>query len=161
MPRKAEWIHQIERVVRELERISDPYICRSMVQALFHVSPRQAVRILNRLGSGATGKSLLMDRFQMIERLRALAFDEDVQFEFLRREKLEMQLDRVRSELQARRRPIQVPEELAVDGLPAGVHLMAGCLTIDFRNAEELLSRLFAFAQTVAADVDGFERRLL
>ena len=46
----------------------------------------------------------------------------------------------------------------AVEGLPPGIRVVPGEITVTFSTVEEGLQRLFLLAQTITADYDRFAR---
>jgi len=48
--------------------------------------------------------------------------------------------------------------ERSMASLPPGICLRPGSLTVEFGQAEDLLSKLFVLAQAAAQDFDGFRR---
>jgi hypothetical protein len=159
VPRKTEWIHRLDATIEALAAFPSPTIDRSTVQKLLAVSPRQALRILNRLGAYTAGKSLLIDRAELLGKLHALQADPSVVFERRRRERVEVTLDQTRRDLAARR--IRIPAQADVwsrqtSDLPAGIRLAPGKLEFSFQTTEELLGQLFELAQAVANDLERF-----
>jgi hypothetical protein len=45
-----------------------------------------------------------------------------------------------------------------IHALPAGIRLVPGSLSVEFRDPQELLQRLFALSQAMANDFECFER---
>ncbi len=45
-----------------------------------------------------------------------------------------------------------------MEGLPAGVHLNSGELSIKFEAVEDLLSKLYELGQTIANDFERFKQ---
>ncbi len=154
MPRKTEWTRRIEPVLAELGSLSSPWIDRTAVARLFGVSPRQALRILHRLGAGLAGEALLIERSTLMVRLEELAQDESVRFELARHERVADELHRVRKRsVAATLRLPAVPSELAA---LVGVTIAPGLVQVQFQTAEELLARLLALAHLAADDMDAF-----
>lgn len=157
MPRKPEWIHHIDSALAELHALESPFIDRLTLQSLLHVSPRQALRILNRLAPSAAGTSLLLPRLDLITKLQAIRDGEDSRFEIRRRDRLSHQLNRLRRDLKARQIRIEAaqPVELLAS-LPHAIHLSPGRLEIQFTTAAELLTLLLSLGQAITNDFDRF-----
>jgi hypothetical protein len=49
------------------------------------------------------------------------------------------------------------PEPAGPAGLPPGVELKEGRLTVEFQGVEELLGKLYGIARAAAEDFGGFE----
>ena len=160
MPRRTEWIQYLPQAIDELRALPSPTIDRRTLQSLLHLSPRQAIRILSSLGAYTAGKSLLIERELLIERLEILTATGPVRFEQRRHERVAQHLERYRTEQRARRKQITVPtgvESTRIASLPPGVTLLPGTLSIDFATAEDLLAKLFALAQAISNDYAAFE----
>ena len=160
MPRKTGWIHQIPDALAELEQLPSPVVDRATVERLLGVSPRQALRILGKLGSFRAGRNLLANRRELAEALRQYAERPEVASETRRRERVESQLIRLRGELRARRVPVPVRADVwerRFGDLPVGIELQAGELRIRFGTAEDLLRKLLELSQAIANDYSRFE----
>ncbi len=158
MPRKPEWIHHIDSALAELGLLPSPFIDRRTLQSLLHVSPRQALRILNRLAPSSAGASLLIPRIELIAKLQSLRDGEDSQFEIRRRDRLSDQLNRLRRDLKARQVRIEAaaqPVELLAS-LPPAIRLAPGRLEIRFTTAAELLTLLLSLGQAMTNDYHRF-----
>jgi len=82
--------------------------------------------------------------------------------EWRRKERLAERLEAMRRLQVGARVAIAVEPEVMSQrwpDLPAGVGLSPGALHIQFQSSEELLSKLFALAQAIANDYEGFEKR--
>lgn len=157
MPRKPEWIHHIDSALAELDLLASPFIDRLTLQSLLHVSPRQALRILNRLAPSSAGTSFLIPRLDLIAKLQAIRNGEDSQFEIRRRDRLSDQLNRLRRDLKARQVRIEAtqPVELLAS-LPPPIRLTPGRLEIQFTTASELLTLLLSLGQAMTNDFERF-----
>lgn len=156
MPRRTEWTHRIDAALKELGSLPCPTVDRRTVEHVLGVSPRQALRILERLGAYSAGQALLIDRLELIDKLERMGQGEEVVFEQRRRERVEEHLAAFRKEQAARKRRIAVVEPRRAR-LPEGVELFAGRLEIGFVSPEDLLAKLYGLAQAIAADYEAFE----
>lgn len=163
MPRHTEWIQRIPTALAELRSLPCPTIDRRTFQSLFHLSPRQSIRVLSSLGCYSAGKSLLIERTDLIAKLQALEASDSVRFEQARHDRVSRHLDRFRADQRSRHKRITVtPESLAthISSLPPDVSLQPGTLQIRFSGAEDLLSKLFTLAQAISADYTAFEQAI-
>ena len=161
MPRKSEWVHRIPAALQALEQSPAPLLDRGDLEQLLNVSPRQALRLLHRLGAAAIGKNLVIDRQELCERLGAVAAGEDLQYERRRLQRLDRTLARLARDSRARSIPVRAdPEACRADfpALPTSVRLRPGRLEIDFETPEELLTRLYELSQAIANNYAQFER---
>ena len=160
MPRHTEWIHHIPTALAELRALPCPTIDRLTLQALLHVSPRQALRILASLGCYSAGKSLLIERHHLIAKLEALLLTDPVRIEQSRRQRVSQHLEQYRRHQQSRQKQIRLsPDSLPtrIASLPLDVSLQPGSLHIRFAGPEDLLAKLFALAQAISSDYSAFE----
>jgi hypothetical protein len=164
MPRHTEWIQHIPHALSELHTLPCPTIDRRTVQLLFHVSPRQAVRILSALGCYTAGKSLLIERRDLIAKLECLSTSAAVRQEQTRHQRVSRHLEHYRRDQHARQKRIPVqPQALprCIASLPSDVSLQRGNLHIRFASAEDLLAKLFSLAQAISSDYAAFEQAIL
>jgi hypothetical protein len=159
MPRQTEWFHRIPQALEELRGLAAPLVDRQTLQELLHVSPRQALRILHRFAPFSAGKTLLIDRLELIGKLEQLGLGEEPQWAMRRRDRLDQHLDSVRRQLAARRVRIQAPRQMLehMADLPANIQLTPGRLLIEFQDAQELLLRLMELAQAISNDYPRFQ----
>jgi hypothetical protein len=156
MPRQVEWIHKIPEILDCLRGDPAQLLDRAAVEKLFAVSPRQAVRILQRMEAASVGGAKVMDKERMITRLMELQQDENVVFEYNRREQLHRKLEESRAEIRLRRIQIPAPAEVSLQGLPEEIQLEPGKLQIRFSSSVELLQNLMLLAQAISLDWDTF-----
>ena len=160
MPRKAEWMQRVPQALDELRSFPAPVIDRAILETVLRVRRRVAIRLMNRLGGFQAGKTFLIDRHQLIDRLEHLARGEDFAVERNRRAQLADELERSRRLAPGRKVRIDtvadVRERILKD-LPAGVHLKPGELRIEFFGAEDLLRHLFELSQAMVNDYGRFQ----
>ena len=161
MPAEPQWLLRLPEIIEELAALSAPVIDRSVIERVFRVRRRRAIHLLGWFDGYQAGRTFLVERDSLLRQLRNLAAGERFTFEKRRHEKLTDSLERIRSERQAARIAVPVlaaPNPgAAVAGLPPGVQLRRGCLTVDFDGVQELLGKLYQIAQAAAADFSGFE----
>jgi hypothetical protein len=162
MPGQPSWIDRLPEILESLEAPGfPPFLDRPAVEVLFGVRRRQAIELLRRFGGYQVGKTFLAPREMVAGFLRhpqrwSAAAEERGRFERVRNA-----LGDARQELDQRRIAIPTRKEtlrIEFSGLPAGILLEAGKLTVDFATPAELLEKLFALAQALGNDYDTFER---
>ena len=79
-------------------------------------------------------------------------------YEQRRRERVVAELDKALKYRQAAAVKISVRPEASyqMEGLPAGIHLKADELSIEFKDIQDLLSKLYELGQTIANDFERF-----
>jgi hypothetical protein len=163
MPDQPSWIGFVPQILRDLEAPGGPpFLDRSAVEALFGVRRRQAIELLRRFGGYQIGKTFLVPREAVVRFLRDPERWPAVAGEKARFERVLSALGQARAELHQRRIPIPAQTEalrLELSGLPPGIRLEAGQLTVQFAAPLELLEKLFALSQILTNDYEAFERQ--
>lgn len=159
MPDQPSWYQRIPQILKILETTSLPVLDRYSVEKLFGVGRRQAVRIMARLGGYQAGRTSLIERDELAQRLRLLAGGVSVERAVGRRQRIWQILRGETSRLRALGvtiTPPQIPPRLA--NLPAGVDLRPGRLVVTYTEPIQLLERLYALAQALTVDYENFEK---
>jgi hypothetical protein len=160
MPRQSQWIQALPEILPVLAGAPpEAPVDRAAVETLFRLSPRQATRLLHRLGAERCGGALVLATGVLRARLEQLAHSDAVQFELARRQRLAARLEQARREARGRQVRIPAAEPAAPIYADPHVQLMPGQLRIDFEHPAELVERLWRLAQAAAEDWSGFEAR--
>ena len=162
MPAKARWLLRVPEILAELSVLDVPVVDRAVCERLFGLRRRRAIDLIRGFGGYQAGRTFLMDRPKLIERLEQIRDSPDFKMEWRRKERLTERLDAMRRLQAGARVAIAVePETLSqrLPDLPEGVGLSPGALHIQFQSPEELLSKLFALAQAITNDYEAFEKR--
>jgi hypothetical protein len=101
---KPCWWNRIPEICAALSASECPVIDRSAVETLFGLRRRQAINVLIRFGAYQLGRTFLIDREQLIQRLEALHAGNDCQFEVARREQVSAEIAKIQR-TQRRRGP--------------------------------------------------------
>jgi hypothetical protein len=162
MPAKAQWLLRVPEILEELSALDVPVVDRALCERLFRLRRRRAIDLMRCFGGYQAGRTFLVERSKLAERLAEIRDGADFKVESRRKERLTGKLDAIRR-LQVGARvaiPIE-PETLSqrLPDLPPGIGLSPGELHIRFESSEELLSKLFALAQAIANDYEAFEKR--
>ena len=168
MPDKPLWFDRLPQAIRELEENPEPWVHRPTLEALLGIGRRRAQQLLSPLAHHRIGTSLVARRADVIAHLKLVAVGEAAWYEERRRKQLWTQIDEVRrgwvrqtpvlvevSEAQIRR-----VERLDFDGLPEGVELAAGSITLRFREPDEALQKLMALAMAISRNRQAFDERV-
>ena len=162
MPDQPSWIVRVPEILEKLEAPgAPPFLDRPAVEALFGLRRRQSITMLRRFGGYQVGKTFLAPRRAVVDYLRQPERWSAAAGEKGRFEKVCSSLGEARQELDLRRIPIPAAAETVrpnLSGLPAGVRLQPGELTIAFASPAELLEKLFALAQALGNDFETLER---
>jgi hypothetical protein len=162
MPDQPLWIERVPKILETLESPgAPPFLDRPAVEILFGVRRRQAIQLLRRFGGYQVGKTFLVSREAVAGFLRDPRRRTAADMEKGRFERVSNALGAARRELHQRRIAIAVAPEtpgLAISGLPEGIRLEAGRLTVHFEKPLELLQKLFSLSQALANDFESFER---
>ena len=114
-------------------------------------------RLMHRFGAQPLGNALVLDRKELIRRLKAIRRGRPFSIELDRRHSLTETLR------QARTHSIRVPvatdiHRIHLESLPDGVTLSPGRIEVAFTNPKEAVQRLYALAQALINDFDAFEK---
>src|SRR4051812_48801320 len=160
MPAKPAWYGDLDRIVKELERLPRPWVDRYTVELLLGVGSRRAQQILAPCITEKVGTSGLADRDLVIQHLRRLAKGGDVDYERRRRRKVASAIEEVRTAwLDGSRLLVEAPPAVVtqrIEGLPPGVTLEPGQITVRFSTAREALEKLLAIAMAAGNEYDRF-----
>jgi hypothetical protein len=159
MPAEPQWLLRIAEIIDELSALRAPVVDRSVIERAFGVRRRRAIHLLGWFGGYQVGRTFVIEREALLRQLREIASSERFRFEKRRHEKLAEGLERMRKHREAARVrfPAPPPVPAAPAGLPPGVVLEHGRLTVEFASVQELLGKLYGIAQAAAEDFAGFE----
>jgi hypothetical protein len=120
-------------------------IDRTVLQKLFRVSPRTAVRLMNQFGGYQSGRTFLIGRENLMTALESVRAGDAFRQESRRRCRLEDDLDETRRSLRARQVKLAVASDSrSAASLPSGMRIVrSGVLEVQFGSGEELLGRLY------------------
>src|SRR3984893_9864731 len=163
MPDKPTWCGHLDEVEQRLLALPDPWVDRTMLEELLGIGRRRAQQILAPCVSRQIGANGLAGRDVLLPRLRRLAAQETtVHYERQRRRRLAGHIDEWRrSWLEQPRVMVEAPLSIvnsSLDGLPAGVSVNRGEISVQFESASEALEKLLALAMAIGNDRDRFER---
>lgn len=160
MPRKCDWIHRLPAIRSEFESLSAPVVDRSVFEIVFGVGRRRAIQLMHQFGGFQSGRTFLIDRTALLRSLEEIDASERVARERRRKERLSSEIENIRRHARAAKISVPITTEIystRLISLPPGVNLAPGQLTVAFSSPQELLERLFAFAQALANDSELLE----
>ena len=168
MPDKPLWLGRLPEAVQFLEAQADPWVDRPMLESLLHIGRRRAQQLLSPVARRRVGASVVARREDVIDHLKGIASGETAYYEDRRRRHLWDELSRARDHW-IERPPVLVEvsntrvRRLAsrdLDGLPEGVELAPGVITVRFSRPEEALEKLMALALAIGHNRAAFEERV-
>jgi hypothetical protein len=157
---KKTWLLRVSEIRQDLLALEVPVLDRPLFERLFHVRRRRALQLMNSLGGFQAGQALLIDRAVLLRQLESLQAGTEFAVEQGRKQRLQDSLETIRRNRAAAAVRIQVNTDMAdwsLARLPAGICLQAGSLHVDFRGAEDLLSKLYELARVVGSDFETFQ----
>jgi len=163
MPAKPRWLLNLPKVIEQLYELQVPVIDRNMCERLFGVRRRRAIELMRNFGGYRTGNSFLVGRLDLVNGLQRISEGGDYQAEHERKQRLSVALDGLSRHRTAARVQISVSADVhgrRIHELPSDVELGAGHLMVQFTGAEDLLTKLYELAQTIANDYELFCRRV-
>jgi hypothetical protein len=168
MPDKPLWLDRLPEAIRQLETASDPWVDRPTLETLLGIGRRRAQQLLSALAQRRVGTSLVAGRADVVAHLKRISAGEEAHYDSRRRKQLWTQLAEARREW-IRRPPIlvEVPNAQVrrlelhdFDGLPDGVDLAPGSITVRFREPDEALQKLMALAMAISQNRQAFDERV-
>jgi hypothetical protein len=159
MPPKSTWLLQLPHIQETLEALDVTVVDRACFEKVFGVQRRRAIQLMHLFGGYLTGRTFIVERSKLLRALRQLARG-DYEWELARRTKLVAEIDRAKKLQPGRRVRIAAEPEVVhhkLADLPAGVHLHAGELRIEFHGTEDLLRHLFELSQAIMNDYKKFD----
>ena len=161
MPDKPFWCGRLEAIAQELGGLPEPWVDRSIVEQARGIGRRRAQQILAPCVTRQIGRSGLARREELLQHLRRLAAGEQEHYERRRQRRLAEYLEGLRQAcLKQPRVLVEAPSSVAgqkLDGLPAGVAVAPGQITVRFQTATEALEKLLALAMAIGNDRERFE----
>lgn len=161
MPPKPQWFLRVPQIRDELAALDTPVVDRATVERTFGLRRRRAIELMHAFAGYLAGRMLLIERRALLARLDAMIAGDEFVYERRRMERLAAKLDELRRARAAARVVIRT-DRSAVNrktaDLPAGIRIAPGRLTVDFADAEDLLSSLLDLARAAANDFEEFRR---
>jgi hypothetical protein len=151
MPDQPTWIHRVPEILAWLESEEPPpFLHRGLIEGVFHLRRRQALRLMEKAGGYQAGRTYLIDRQQLARFLRERDGDVVTQAA-LRKVRLKDKIDESRRQVEAKRLRVRVDPDVEIPGgaatLPPGIEPVGqDCIQIRFFGAEDLLSKVASLA---------------
>jgi len=160
MPDKPTWCGRLDEISYQLRALPDSWVDRSCLQYILGIGVRRAQQILAPCVARQLGASGLADRETLIAHLHRLASAETLHYEHQRRRRLAAHLDALHEE---RRKGLLVAAPVSIvnqslEGLPEGISIQPGAISIHFENPRVALEKLLALAMAIRNDQLEFER---
>ncbi len=161
MPARPRWFCDVERICAKAASLPVPVLERAHVEHLLGVSRRRAQQILEQCATGQVGASSVTTAEALSAWLRERASGEARHYEHRRRHKVATVLAGLHSDWTRQQRLlVEAPTAVVtqrLEGLPEGVELSPGQVTVRFASAEQGLEKLLALAMAISNDLAGFE----
>ena len=151
MPARKTWLLRVPEIQEELRGMEVPVIDRAVFERLFGIRRRRTIQLMHFFGGYQAGRTFLLDRMKLMEQLEPIRAGAEFAIEAKRKQRLIECLEKIKRHRAGAR--VVLPVEAGIEDrklmeLPEGIHLAAGTLQIEFRNAEELLAKLFALSKS-------------
>ena len=169
MPDKPLWLDRLPEAIRQLEdHAADPWVDRPAIEALLGVGRRRAQQLLAPLAQRRVGTSLVASRADVLAHLQRIAAGEEAWYEERRRQHLWEHLAQLRQQW-LRQPPVLVEvstvqlrqlERQDFAGLPDGVELDPGSITVRFHEPDEALQKLMALALAISQNRQAFDAQV-
>lgn len=162
MPRQPQWYLRVPSALAALADFPAPVVDRSALEDLLGIGRRDAIRLMHRLGAYQCGRTFVVEREELRQRLEALARGDRWQWEQRRRSRVGEHLAEAQRSWKTRRIaiPAEAPRQPPNSGISPAIRLTPGRLEIEFTGAVDLLARLLELTRAMGDDYEGFERLL-
>ncbi len=168
MPDKPLWLDRLPEALRQLQLRTEPWVDRPALESLLGVGRRRAQQLLAPVAKRRIGTSVVAHNADLIAHLKRIAAGQEAYYEERRRKQLWQHLGHARQEW-VRQPPVLVEvsqaqirqiEMLDFDGLPPGVELAPGSITVSFGEPDEALQKLMALAMAISLNRRAFDQRV-
>lgn len=162
LPDKPLWFDRLPEVIQRLTERREPWVDRAALEELLGIGRRRAQQLLSEMPHQRVGGSLVAGRGEAIAYLELLAAGESADYERQRRQRLWNRLETEQPPVLVEVPPAQMRriQQQDIDGLPEGVELSPGAITVRFRDPEEALQKLMALALAIGRNRDAFNERV-
>ena len=163
MPKLPLWYRRVPEILQQLRSTgAPPFLDRPAIEQLFHLSRRQAIRLLGALRGYQVGKTFLVERASLIEFLDSREKSGAAPEARARRQRVATALNEVANYAAAQRVQVRTSPDVfrrRPANLPAAIELVApGKLQISYHGAEDLLSQIVELAAAATNDFPGFRK---
>lgn len=158
MPDKPSWLGKLPELIAAFEALDFPWVDSGMLRTALDVSPRRAQQIIQPLIRHFIGRNGVAHRDDVVDHLKRLAGGDAAHYERRRRERLEAILAEAKA---TPRVLVEAPvsaQDADIDGLPEGVSLAPGRISISFSDAQQALEKMLSLAMAIGNDMGRFER---
>ena len=162
MPDKPTWCTHLDDIAEQLRALPDPWVDRAVLEELLGIGRRRAQQILAPCVARRIGVNGVAERETVLRHLAQLAKGEVAGYERQRRRRLADSLEKLRRErLDQPRVLVEAPVAVLnqrLEGLPEGVSVKRGEITVRFQTSQQALEKLLALAMAIGNDTDRFEQ---
>lgn len=164
MPNHPTWLERVPDMLGKLRSEKTPPILdRQAIEVLFGLRRRQAITLLHRFAGYKVGRTFVVPREAVIEFLQRVLTSGTIEEAAAKKTSVIEFLGQARHALQLPSIPLPPATKMSgvtLDGLPPGIRLLPGELTIQFHGATDLLQKLFSLSQALANDFETLEFQL-
>ncbi len=158
MPKSIDWLGAAPEALKQLQAMSVKVVDRATIEQLFKIHRRTAIRIMHRFGGQQAGKTFLIDREQLVEKLQVFLQQDSEQGPSSR---TPSQIRRLYPEAETFRFPdVRAPERRTLARLPSRIRIVPGKITVEAASLEELCMQLWVLLETCNEDRQVVEAQL-
>lgn len=151
----ASWHPRIQQIIAVLESLTTETLDRQNCAKVFGIGRSAAVDTMRRFGAEQLGKSLVIQRVLLVERLKMLRDSPELVWKSSSSRRVADAIAEAQLLHGARKLVAPRPKERVFDEIP-GVVMRPGQLTVDYTDSKDLISKLFGFANAVLREPDRF-----
>ena len=163
MPKLPAWYLRVPEILGQLRAPgAPPFLDRTAVETLFHVSRRQAIRLLGAAQGYQVGKTFLVERESLVRFLESVETSGAAPAARVRKRSVASALNEVANAAAAQRVQVRTNPDVfrrRPADLPVAIELVApGKLQISYHGAEDLLAQIVELATAAANDFPAFRQ---
>src|ERR1035438_249190 len=168
MPDKPLWLDRLPEALHQLELSREPWVDRPTLESLLGVGRRRAQQLLAPVAKRRVGTSVVANSADLMAHLKRIAAGQEAHYEERRRKQLWEYLGQARQKwvrqppvlVEVSQAQMQRVEVLDFDGLPEGIELAPGSITVRFGEPDEALQKLMALGMAISLNRRAFEQRV-
>lgn len=151
----TSWQRRIPAIIEQLAAAPAEFIDRKTIEKLTGLQRTAAGELLKRLGASQVGKSMGIGKGKLVARLRDMQESPEFTWVEEHRARVSEAIDEEALLQRARKVTAPRPKLREFDAIP-GVAIGDGVMTVSFTSPQDLVGKLFGFAQAILQEPDRF-----
>jgi hypothetical protein len=158
VPKPVDWLPLLPSAIEQLRNMNAKVVDRAALEQVFKIHRRTAIRLMHQFGGVRAGKTFLVDREILVQKLEALLAQ---QTGLGPDSRTPAQIRRAYGGAEQFHFPdVRTPNRRTAAQLPPSIQIIPGRLTVDAGSLPELCAQLWIFLETCHEDREGIEAKL-